>query len=99
MGCGVARNCGPVPAFAVAVIDRDPVEAVGFVAECAGTGREAVMRQHRAKALLATGRADRAIEDFRQAVELRRGHDTALLSLAEQGLAAAQAAALRSSLA
>lgn len=70
-----------------------------LVAECAGTAREAVMRQHRAKALLAAGRADRAIEDFRQAVELRRGHGTALLASAEQGLAAAQAAALRPPLA
>lgn len=68
-----------------------------LVAECAGTAREAVMRQDRAKALLAAGRADRAIEDFRQAVEFRRGHDTALLASAEQGLAVAQAAALRPS--
>jgi hypothetical protein len=53
------------------------------------------MRQHRAKALLAAGRVDRAIEDFRQAVELRREQDSALLASAEQGLAAARAAALR----
>lgn len=68
-----------------------------LVAECGGTPREAVMRQHRAKALLAAGHADRAVEDFRRAVELRRGHDTALLASAEQGLAVARAAASRTS--
>ncbi|MFS0731672.1 hypothetical protein ABC270_16555 [Curtobacterium sp. 1P10AnD] len=69
-----------------------------LVAECAGTAREAVMRQHRAKALLAAGRADRAIEDFRRVVELRREHDSTLLASAEQGLAAARSAELRQSM-
>lgn len=68
-----------------------------LVAECVGTAREAVMRQHRAKALLAAGHTDRAIEDFLRAVELRQGHDPALLASAEQGLAFARAAAARSS--
>lgn len=73
-----------------AVLDFDRL-----VAECTGTPREAVMRQHRAKALLAAGHADQAVEDFRRAVELRHGHDPALVASAEQGLAAARAAACR----
>jgi hypothetical protein len=68
-----------------------------LVAECAGTEREAVMRQHRAKALLVAGCAGRAVDDFRLALELRRGGDPALLASAQQGLAVARAALLRSS--
>jgi hypothetical protein len=61
-----------------------------LVAESLGTAREAVMRQHRGKALLANGEAERAIEDFQQAVELRRTADTVLLDSAEQALVVAR---------
>jgi len=62
-----------------------------LVAECLGTAREAVMRQHRGKALLANGEAERAVEDFERAVELRRTADPVLRASAEQGLAVARA--------
>ena len=62
-----------------------------LVAECVGTAREAVMRQHRGKALLANGETERAVEDFQRAVELRRTADPVLLASAEQGLAVARA--------
>jgi Flp pilus assembly protein TadD len=72
----------------------DTALAVGeydvLVAESLGTAREAVMRQHRGKALLANGEAERAIEDFQQAVELRRTADTVLLDSAEQALVVAR---------
>lgn len=72
----------------------DTALAVGeydvLVAESLGTAREAVMRQHRGKALLANGEIRRAIEDFQQAVELRRTADPVLLASAEQGLAVAR---------
>lgn len=61
-----------------------------LVAECLGKPREAVMRQHRGKALLANGEAERAVEDFQRAVELRRTADAVLLASAEQGLAVAR---------
>ena len=62
-----------------------------LVAECVGTAREAVMRQHRGKALLANGETERAVEDFQRAVELRGTADPVLLASAEQGLAVARA--------
>jgi tetratricopeptide (TPR) repeat protein len=72
----------------------DTALAVGeydvLVAESLGTAREAVLRQHRGKALLANGEAERAIEDFQQAVELRRTADTVLLDSAEQALVVAR---------
>lgn len=79
------RDLGDVAA-AVREYDR-------LVAECAGTPREAVLRQHRGKALLAAGAAARAVEDFTIAVALRQGADPALLASAEQGLAVARARA------
>ncbi|WNY33067.1 hypothetical protein Q9Q99_12600 [Curtobacterium flaccumfaciens] len=50
-----------------------------------------MMRQHRGKALLANGEAERAVEDFERAVELRRTADPVLRASAEQGLAVARA--------
>jgi len=64
-----------------------------LVAECIGTTREAVMRQHRGKALLAAGSVDRAVEDFTLAVALRRASDPVLFASAEQALAVAQSRA------
>lgn len=64
-----------------------------LVAECIGTTREAVMRQHRGKALLAAGSVDRAVEDFTFAVALRQASDPVLLASAEQALAVAQSRA------
>lgn len=66
-----------------------------LVSECAGTAREAVMRQHRGKALLAAGRTAQAVQDFERAVELRSAADPRLLASAEQGLLAARRAAAR----
>ncbi|MCS0644742.1 hypothetical protein [Curtobacterium flaccumfaciens] len=61
-----------------------------LVAECIGTTREAVMRQHRGKALLAAGSVDRAVEDFTLVVALRQASDPVLLASAEQALAVAR---------
>ncbi|WP_258373791.1 hypothetical protein [Curtobacterium sp. MCLR17_055] len=61
-----------------------------LVAECIGTTREATMRQHRGKALLAAGNVDRAVEDFTFAVALRQASDPVLLASAEQALAVAR---------
>jgi hypothetical protein len=61
-----------------------------LVAECAGSPREAVMRQHRGKALLVAGDVARAVEDFTAAVALRRGADPTLLASAQQALAVAE---------
>lgn len=66
-------------ARAVAEYDR-------LLAEVRGTPREAVMRQHRGKALLAAGRPAQAQEDFERVVELRTGGDPALLASAHQAL-------------
>ncbi|PCN46478.1 hypothetical protein Csp2054_17065 [Curtobacterium sp. 'Ferrero'] len=60
-----------------------------LVSETAGTSREAVMRQHRGKALLAAGDPALAIVDFTLAVELRRSGDPVLLASARQGLSVA----------
>ncbi len=68
------------PGEAADVYDR-------LVAETAGTPLEATMRQHRGKALLAAGRVDDAIDDFRIAVSMRLSGDPALLESAEQALA------------
>lgn len=62
-----------------------------LVSECAGTAREATMRQHRGKALLAAGRVDLAVEDFRAAVALRRSADETHQASALQALAVARA--------
>ncbi|UXN22749.1 hypothetical protein N8D77_04150 [Curtobacterium flaccumfaciens] len=64
-----------------------------LVAECIGTTREATMRQHRGKALLAAGNVDRAVEDFTLAVALRQASDPVLLASAEQALAVARSRA------
>ena len=64
-----------------------------LVAECIGTTREATMRQHRGKALLAAGSVDRAVEDFTLAVALRQASDPVLLASAEQALVVAQSQA------
>lgn len=61
-----------------------------LVAECIGTTREAAMRQHRGKALLAAGIVDRAVENFTLAVALRQASDPVLLASAEQALAVAR---------
>lgn len=72
----------------VAVAEYDLlVEAV------AGSPREAVIRQHRGKALLAAGRSGEAVEDFERVVDLRDGGDPALLASAVQALEAARASA------
>jgi hypothetical protein len=62
----------------------------GLVAECLGTSREAVLRQHRAEALLAHGDVGGAVEEFTLVVELGRKADPVLLASAEQGLALAR---------
>lgn len=61
-----------------------------LVAECAGTSREAVMRQHRDKALLFAGELNRAIEDFQRVLDLREDDDPTLLASAQQALAVAR---------
>lgn len=61
-----------------------------LVDETMHTSREAVMRQHRGKALLAAGDTVRAIGDFDRAVLLRQGGDPALLTSAQQALQAAE---------
>lgn len=61
-----------------------------LVDEHDGTPLEAVLRQHRGKALLAHGDAGRASEDFRRVVTLRRAGAPALLASAEQALAVAE---------
>ncbi|WP_127573637.1 hypothetical protein [Georgenia faecalis] len=57
---------------------RDRGDAAGavhdydaLVRECTGTAWEAVMRQHRGKALLATGAAQAALVEFERALALR----------------------------
>lgn len=66
----------------------EAVEAYdSLVEETAGTPREATMRQHRGKALLAADRIDDAVADFRIAVSMRLAGDPALLASAEQALA------------
>lgn len=71
----------------VAVAEYDLlVEAV------VGSPREAVIRQHRGKALLAAGRARAAVEDFQRVVVLREGGDPTLLGSAVQALDVARAA-------
>ncbi|OII12228.1 hypothetical protein BIU97_04370 [Curtobacterium sp. MCBA15_009] len=69
--------------------DAAVAEYDALVSECVGTGHEAVMRQHRGKALLAAGRADRAVDDFRRVVELRLDGDPDLLASARLALAVA----------
>lgn len=65
----------------------EAVEAYdSLVEETAGTPREATIRQHRGKALLAADRIDDAVADFRIAVALRRSSDPSLLASAEQAL-------------
>lgn len=71
--------------------DLDAANAIydELVAECAGTGREAFMHQHRGKARLASGRLEEAVADFEHAVKLRLGGDPDLLASAGQALAVA----------
>lgn len=66
-----------------------------LVAETTGTTREAVMRQHRGKTLLAAGEPDRALEDFERAAELRKGGDPSLLASTNQALQVAREAVTR----
>ena len=66
-----------------------------LVAETMGTPREAMMRQHRGKTLLAAGHPERAVEDFRRAAQLRAGGDPALLASTQQALEVAEAAVMR----
>lgn len=66
-----------------------------LVETVAGSPREAVIRQHRGKALLAAGRAEEAVEDFERVVVLREGGDPTLLASAVQALEVARAAAER----
>ncbi|MDR6691259.1 tetratricopeptide (TPR) repeat protein [Microbacterium sp. 1154] len=61
-----------------------------LVEESLGTGREAVMRQHRGKVLLAAGEIEAAIADFSRALDLRRDGDAALLASSEQALRVAR---------
>ncbi|MDQ1083807.1 MULTISPECIES: hypothetical protein [Microbacterium] len=61
-----------------------------LVDEVAGTSREAVIRQHRGKVLLAAGRTHAAVADFARALALRRDADPTLRASSEHALAAAR---------
>lgn len=66
-----------------------------LVAESAGPAHEAVMRQHRGKALLASGDPERALADFERAAELRKNADPSLLASTQQAIAVAREAVKR----
>ena len=57
-----------------------------LVKQALGTAREAVMRQHRGKVLLAAGDTEAAIADFSRALDLRKDADPMLRASSEQAL-------------
>lgn len=66
---------------------KDAVAALReLVNETIGTGRESFMRQHLGKAFLATDQTEKAIEQFRIAVELRPDAQQSLLASSQQAL-------------
>ena len=66
------------------------IEYDRLVREAEGAPREAVMRQHRGKVLLAAGEIEAAIDDFARALDLRRADDPALRASSEQALRVAR---------
>ncbi|MBM3714568.1 MAG: hypothetical protein FJW64_02335 [Actinobacteria bacterium] len=61
-----------------------------LVTETTGTPREATMRQHRGKVLLAAGRTDAAIADFAAALALRADADAKLRASSAHALRVAR---------
>lgn len=95
------RMLGPLTTLRARALRADCHSALGessaaskeydeLVRETEGTSREAVMRQHRGKVLLAAGETTSAIDDFARALELRRDGDPALRASSEQALRVAQ---------
>ncbi|MCM3503388.1 hypothetical protein M3667_16065 [Microbacterium sp. P26] len=95
------RLLGPMTTLRARALRADCRSALGEIAaaraeydelvrETEGTSREAVMRQHRGKVLLAAGETEAAIDDFARALDLRRDGDPALRASSEQALRAAR---------